>query len=142
MKDGNQVGGEQVLLQIRMGREDVEADGKFLVGRVKYHDIRDAMLWNRAANPVNQVPVRVKHGKSFAVLNILADQIKEKGGLACPGCADHIGMADAQFGSEADVADLAGVMVFTQQKPGGIERDLRRGFASRRVAPQLRDADG
>ena len=82
LKEGNEVGCQKILLQIAMRREDVKADRILFIRRINQNHVIRPAGWDDAQNLLYQIAMRIKDRHTFAALNILPDEIKEKGRLA------------------------------------------------------------
>ena len=66
-EDRHEIRREERPLQLRVGREDVEADRIFGVRRVEKHHVFESLSWHAPKNLVNEIPMRIENGKPLAL---------------------------------------------------------------------------
>ena len=84
LENGNEVGSQEVLLQIGMSREDIESDRELLIGGIDEYDVVNSTGGNNAKNAVDQITMGIKQGDTFSVFDVLADEVEKERGLSRP----------------------------------------------------------
>src|SRR6266404_4401463 len=82
---GHEVRCQEILLKLGVSGKDVEANRIFLVGRIEKHNILGPRARDDSEQLVDKVAVRIEHGDSLPLLNVLADEVEQKCRL--PGAA-------------------------------------------------------
>jgi len=55
---------------------------------------------------LDEVAVRIEYSQTFAVRNVLPDEIIEQGRFPGAGCTDHVQVSDALFRRQTDFGHL------------------------------------
>jgi hypothetical protein len=131
----------EVLFDLRMRLEDVEAHRIRFVRRIEEHHIAVTSLRDAAQDFVDQIAVGIEHRETLAAFDVLENEVEEQGRFARAGSADHVAVLRPLFGVQGDRRRFPRMGVLAKDERMAVD-DLRRGLGPGILALELRNADG